>query len=209
MNSSDEPSDRTPNWKTRILERHSRSESKILPIGIITYGSLIHPEEVQTLFGIGPSDQLRVKISGFRRSFSKRIAAHLYRETSPEKQAVLNLEHHEEEWFNGLLLGRIERSDFERYAFREREYELIEVEPSRLTFYSEKTPGLLEEFESIYTCLLGDEELMNHSLKPVPSYLELCLEGAKRHGSDFEQDFKRTTSVKGQSLKRYLDEKID
>lgn len=205
MTLRDDRREELPEWSRNVLSKHGTPGTSRLSLGIVTYGSLIHPAEVRNLFGLSEDEHIRVKVRGYRRRFNKRIAEHIYRETEPEKTAVLNLERNEGEWFNGLLLGPVERSDFRQYAFREQEYELEKISPLDLEFYH-SAADIPSGVDAIYTCLLNDESKLSSSIEPVPSYLDLCLSGASHHGSDFKRDFKRTTLVRENSLRRYLDE---
>ncbi|MFB6346412.1 MAG: hypothetical protein ABEK50_11685 [bacterium] len=202
MNFSSE--NQLPGWSQDVLSKHASKNSDQLSIGIVTYGSLLHPEEVQNLFGLGERDQIKVTVSGYRRCFNKRIADHIYRETGPDKTAVLNVERASSEWFNGLLLGPIQASAFKQYAFREKDYELEALQPDAIEVYPDEEESALAEFNSLYTCLLDNEDARCNSIEPVPSYLDLCLEGALSHGEDFLDDFKRSTYVKESLLVDYL-----
>lgn len=177
-------------------------ESTLLNTGLITYGSLLHPDEIRTLF---PHEDLLiepVKVTGYARRFSKSVAEHL-RDVEGDKSGVLNVHAESEEWFNGLLVGPVTRSGLRKYAFREREYDITSVSFERIDFYGDDE-SILERLDVVHTCLLDTHEGDPPAHEPIPDYLDLCLEGTKAWGEDFREDFLETTLVKGLKLREYI-----
>jgi len=79
-------------------------------IGIITYGSLINPIEIDK---IAPDAlYIPVKVNGYRRSFSQKAR---YRKGKNNEKGVLTIDKHNKSWFNGLLLYSLSDEYIESY----------------------------------------------------------------------------------------------
>ncbi len=189
-------------WFPSLL-RHRQGESQKLNMGLITYGSLLHPEELEVLFHRSDQNVFPVRVEGYTRRFSKSVSPHLRTVNGP-KSGVLNLHSSDGNWFNGLLVGPLSLSGLRKYAFREREYDITDVRREHIEFYESPPAGFEKDLTSIYTCRLEDLDESDGELEPVPAYLDLCLEGAREWGETFFNDFIRTTRVKDRSLKKYI-----
>lgn len=194
MSSSD--ASRTADWLSRLLERHERGGDEPLDLALVTYGSLLHPDEITALFPSGVHRVRTVRVRGFRRRFNKPVAEHL-RQPTGERRGVLNLERREDAWFNGLVIGPVSQPALEKYAFREREYGILRLSPDRISPDAPASPGN----HPTYTCLLEDAARLESGLEPIPEYLDLCREGARHWGKTFLADFLRTTYVGDETLR--------
>lgn len=188
-----------PDWLHALKRHHLDAGGERLPIGLIVYGSLLDPAELDGVFD-RPSTSVRpVRVAGYVRLFNKPAASHLRDPEKADGRGVLNLRKRENGWFNGLLVYPVGETALERYARREREYDLERVPPSALTPYED--PGNLPGTpESIYTCRLAEDPRLDDGLSPVSDYLKLCREGACQWGEAFYEDFLRTTLVNGVPL---------
>lgn len=188
-----------PDWLPVLRQRHLDVEQEQLPIGLIAYGSLLEPTELDGVFDRSSIAVRPVRVAGYVRLFNKPVAAHLRDPEEADGRGVLNLRQRENGWFNGLLVYPVGETALERYARREREYDLERVPPCALTSYGGRLgpPGKLE---SIYTCRLAEDPRLDDGLSPVADYLKLCREGARHWGEAFYEDFRRTTLVNGVPL---------
>lgn len=173
-----------------------------MSIGLITYGSLLDPAELEIVFNRRAMTVRPVRVAGYVRLFNKPVASHLRDPGKGDGRGVLNLRPRKDGWFNGLLIYPVRESSVRRYAFREQEYDVERISPSTLSFYEEKNHPGGEEIEAIYTCLLTGDPDLDEGLAPVADYLELCREGARHWGDAFYEDFLRTTLVGGIPLSR-------
>lgn len=190
-----------PDWLPVLKRRHLDAGDQRLSIGLIAYGSLLDPAELDVVFDRSSISVRPVRVDGYVRLFNKPLASHLRDPEKTEGRGVLNLRKREEGWFNGLLVYPVGETALDRYAFREREYDLARVSRSALTPYGDEwaSSGTLE---SIYTCHLGEDPRLDDGLTPVEDYLKLCREGARCWGEKFHEDFLRTTLVDGEPLSR-------
>lgn len=199
--------DRVADWYQDLVPEaretnREEDDPEILDRGLITYGSLLHPEEIRTLFSHDELSVEPVKVSGYARRFSKSVAEHL-RDVKGKKSGVLNVHSEPGEWFNGLLVGPITRTGLRKYAFREREYGIDSVSFERIDFYA-NDESILDRLDSVHTCLFDSGKEEPNTYEPVPDYLDLCLEGTQAWGENFRTDFLETTWVKGRKLLDYL-----
>lgn len=190
--------DARPDWLGDIRDRHDRNQGA-LPVGIVTYGSLLEPSEIRQVFSREDVRVVPIRVEGFVRLFNKEVAGHL-RNPEGEARGVLNLRPESTGWFNGLLVAPVHDPALRKYAHREREYGLTAIESSDLSVYPSGDPAVLDELEAVYTCLLEEDERLDPDLPPIESYLELCLEGARHWGDAFYRDFVRSTLVRGRPL---------
>lgn len=190
-----------PEWLARLRRRHLGGSGRRMPIGLITYGSLLAPAEINVVFDRDAITVRPVRVEGYARLFNKPVAPHLRDPREGDGRGVLNLRPRKEAWFNGLLVSPVHESSADRYAFREQEYDLEEIPPSALSFYGVKPPAGIG-LEAIYTCLLTGDAALDDGLDPVADYLELCREGARHWGEEFYEDFLVTTLVDGTPLAR-------
>lgn len=200
--------DRVADWYQDLVPEaretnREEDDPEILDLGLITYGSLLHPEEIRTLFSHDELSVEPVKVSGYARRFSKSVAEHL-RDVKGKKSGVLNVHSEPGEWFNGLLIGPLTRMGLRKYAFREREYGIDSVSFDRIDFYA-NDESILDRLDTVHTCLLDTDESDPEAYEPAPDYLELCLEGAQEWGEDFLEEFKQTTLVGEEPLAQYLE----
>lgn len=190
-------------WYEKVVQRSTTRSEGHLDLAVITYGSLLHPGEIEALFHI--DDQLvePIRVEGFSRHFSKSVASHL-RDVKGEKSGVLNVHPNRNEWFNGLLIGPLSEKGLRKYAFREREYDVTYLDLDQIEPYSE-SERLLDRFETVFTCYLVPAGNAVSNYEPEPDYLDLCLEGAEQWGESFLDQFKTKTFVGKEQLADYLD----
>jgi len=189
-------------WYEDVVKRSFSTSEGHLDLAVVTYGSLLHPEEIEALFHI--DDQLiePIRVKNFARRFSKSVAEHL-RDVKGSQSGVLNVHPEPDHSFNGLLIGPLSEKGLRKYAFREREYDVKFLDPNRLDFYTEPQWNL-DRFEGIFTCYWNPSDDTIPNYEPVPDYLDLCLEGAQQWGEEFLEEFKKTTLVGERDLNQYL-----
>lgn len=190
-------------WQKRLKKRHQIDEEGYYDFGLIVYGSLLHPEEISTVFGQPSMQPVPVRVEGYRRVFNKYVSERL-RKPRGNQAAVLNLRPRESSWFNGLVIPFVSPEGLDKYASREREYRIERI-PSRSV---RPTGGgeiaALDSLNPFYTCLLEEDEKLSEDIDPIPSYLELCLAGARNWGDSFEQEFLRSTWTRKTRLLDYV-----
>ncbi len=155
-------------------------------LGIITYGSLINPQETVGLEA-PPSHTIPLKLSAFKRSFNQQP---VWRKSTSEHSAVLNVQTSDQDWLNAVCYCYL-NFDFTTLDNRERGYTRKVVRSDRINCYmGYSLPDLDKVF--IY---LGKKEYENGTILPNPDYLNICLAGAKHWGEAFYRDFLNTTHV--------------
>lgn len=77
------------------------------------------------------------------------------------------------------------------YTKRESGYNIVNVSQENIESYP--SYELPSKFKKLYIAI-GDRPLENP--EPIPSYLELCLKGAKNYGYKYFTDFVITTHQK-------------
>lgn len=185
-----------PEWLEKLIKAHSQPDQEHLECGVVTYGSLLIPEEIETTF---QSDQISIEpviVSGYKRCFSVDIGPFLENPSYPET-AVLNVHETEGSRFNGLLIKNPNRDDLRRYADREFGYEPLSLSRQNVIHFHDAN---LRFQSSIYTVQVNFEDFVDRDLEGYPRYHERCLEGAKEWGDDFYEEFLRTTWSGGQQL---------
>ncbi|RLE47612.1 MAG: hypothetical protein DRJ31_08575, partial [Candidatus Methanomethylicota archaeon] len=81
---------------------------------------------------------------------------------------------------------------------RERGYERIEIEKGLIKFYDHPA----EPRGRIWTYT---GKRIRSDIMPIPSYLDLCIEGAREWGERFYRDFLNTTFLSdGRTLREFL-----
>ena len=151
--------------------------------GVLTYGSLLNPDERETVFS--DANCIPVRIGGFRRHFAQKST---FREGDRGQRGVLTVDPDEEAWCNGLLVYPFTDAEFEEYKQRESGYEITSVDPDRIVGYDGyEVP---EELTSV-AIPCGARPLEDPT--PIPSYAALCVEGARDIGDEFLADFLVTT----------------
>jgi hypothetical protein len=154
--------------------------------GIITYGSLINPTEIEL---IAPdASYTPVKVNGFRRHFGQKS---VFRKGNNGQRGVLTVEKEYSSWFNGLLMYSLTDDYITSYKERESGYNIKSVDIYDISSYPEYS--LPEELTEVYIAI-GDRSLENP--QPIPSYLKICMEGAKTFSNEFLTDFVITTYKK-------------
>lgn len=163
--------------------------------GVLIYGSLFHPTDLDHLFDEYEDRVARVRADGFRRVFDAKADR---RETVADRSAVLNL-HREDDWCNGLLVTDLTPGEFGTYARRETTYRFIIVEEEQLSVYPSDSVSFPDEI--VVPC----EAPKHNDIRPIPSYVNTCLQGAREWGDEFYEDFIETTYVTtGESLAEYF-----
>jgi len=207
----------------QILNWEEILKSDLQYIYILGYGSLLnqqtHHSSHQTL--------IPVSTKGYKRSFSlsyakdrcenveykKRftLSANELREdiTSPLNELTyisnsgsLTVEKDEDYSLNGLLI-KIDRKDFESYAYREYKYKLHEIE---IEYFDDKQ-DFLKPTDKVFILVAEDEELQDTSIYYL--YQKTCRVGAYNISNDFGIFYDNTTfSYNGEPAYKELNEKI-
>lgn len=154
---------------------------------LIVYGSLINKEELFDAFCyISEKDTTPIIVNGFKRVFNQESS---WRECEENKLAVLNVVRSDDNWFNGLFVHLENESCFFPIDKREVGYKRVKLDPKSIGFvYGISTK--LEDEIWIYT---GKKQKLRYDISPIPSYLDICLKGAKMWGKEFYNDFLTTT----------------
>ncbi len=190
-------------WQTRLKQRHQVDERGYFDFGLLVYGSLLHPEEIDTVFGPLSEEPIPVRVEGFRRVFNKYVSERL-RKPRGNCAAVLNLRRRESSWFNGLLIQFVSPVGLNKYASRERAYRITRIPEKSIRRHGRTGRPTPDSLNAYYTCLLEEGDDLSDRIEPIPSYLDLCLEGARSWGTDFEEDFLRSTWTRNTRLRDYL-----
>ncbi len=165
---------------------------------IIVYGSLINKDQLAKE-SLQLGEAWPVSVHGYKRIFNQEPS---WRKGHDQRRAVLNVVPSDQHYFNGLLVWVRDESNFQDLDERERGYNRVGLEWSRLEEYPGFSfPG---EQESIYI-YTGKPEKRSDDLLPNDNYLELCLNGAKQWGEKFYEVFLQTTYVGGMLLKAFLE----
>jgi cation transport regulator ChaC len=157
-------------------------------IGLLAYGSLMHPDELAGHLDRG-DPIVPVRVRGFKRSFCQEPS---WRTGEADERGVLTVRPSAVDWFNAVLVCGWEAEAFEVLDHRERGYIRQTVPASSVETY--ETTNDLEKVRDInvYT---GREEKWNEVLLPNPEYLKLCTDAAAHWGTEFLHDFLATTHV--------------
>lgn len=148
---------------------------------IFVYGSLMSVDELKSMFD--DYEYMRVKAAGFMRDFSKE--AHSWGPDG-EKTGVMAIRRMKEESCNGLLVTGITKNELKDYSERETGYDIEEIDTTKLEPYEsgKKIP------ETVLTAIV-DWELDEPNTDE--EYYELCIAAASSHGTEFLEDFFKTT----------------
>lgn len=159
--------------------------------GILGYGSLLNPREVEAMFGVEEALLKPVRVDGYRRSFTQKS---LVREGDSGERAILTVQPSPEEWFNAVVVPLADE-DMDYYRQREAGYTVTEVDPQDVETYRDKELGVtrnidVDRFDRFVTAV-GDRPLEDP--RPIPYYVSICVEGARHWGDTFLTDFVVTT----------------
>jgi hypothetical protein len=164
--------------------------------GLLAYGSLMHPDELAGHCAGTRSAPVRVR--GYRRSFSQEPS---WRSGEGTDRGVLTVHPSPAHWFNAILVSGADDTAVRSLDRRERGYTRVPVPASLVEPYA--TDQVIEPVREIvlYT---GRGERWNEGLRPNRAYLQICIDAAERWGSEFADDFLRTTHVGGVPLYTFL-----
>lgn len=166
-------------------------------VSVVVYGSILDPNDLKDLFGNIEGRVLPVKVNGFKRIFNQEAS---WRETEDLKRAVLNVTQSPENWFNGILVADLSRSEFNQFRERERGYQLVEIKPDQIERFGVTD---LDTELSIEQLNLESQDLVltttgtktRSDIKPIEEYLDICRKGASKWGQQFLRDFLETTEL--------------
>lgn len=158
---------------------------------LLAYGSLIHPDELAR-HGLHRHPCAPVRVRGYRRSFCQEPS---WRRGRAEERAVLTVRPLRGAWFNAVLVQGFDAAILPELDERERGYTRVRVEGAHLEPYPSASLGDCGEVH-LYT---GRSEKYNERILPHDDYLALCVEGARRWGRAFLDDFLRSTYVQGRT----------
>jgi hypothetical protein len=153
-------------------------------VAIITYGSLIDPDVLESEFG--NISYVKIRLSGYRRHFAQRAE---YREGEDGENCVASIERSQSDWVSALLVTGLTEDEYEAYLQREKGYNMEEIAPELIHFYD--TEWDLDRFDDILAPI--GNNFVSSLPNPVPSYVQSCVEGAFKHGTKFGSDFVLTT----------------
>jgi hypothetical protein len=171
-------------------------------VGVLGYGSILSPDDIDDLAPGGTEAAIPVRVSGFARRFNQEAS---WRDTDGRERAVLNVEPEAEAWFNAVLLPDLDRESYATFRERERGYRLVEVEADELEPYD---PEDGDRTDAIDIVLVAVGERTATDIDPIPEYVDICLEGAAHWGAEFEAEFLGTTeTAAGVPLSEYLDDR--
>jgi cation transport regulator ChaC len=165
-------------------------------MGLLAYGSLMHPDELAGHLDRG--DLITpVHVRGFKRSFCQEPS---WRTGEADERGVLTVRPSASDWFNAILVCGWQAEVFEVLDHRERGYIRQTVSSSSVEPYL-KTDALQKVREiNVYT---GREEKWNDVLLPNPEYLKICTDAAAHWGEEFLHDFLATTYVGPKCLRDF------
>lgn len=149
--------------------------------GVIGYGSLTNPREIERTVGRG-FDVEPVKVAGWTRTFDQET---VWRPTEGRERAVLTVSP-SDGWINAVLISGLDGDDLENFETRESGYRSEKVEVTDVEPYDGGGMEVKEALVSVGARRRDD-------ILPIPSYVELCLEGAAEWGEGFLRDFVETT----------------
>lgn len=157
--------------------------------GVLGYGSLLHPGEVEAMFGVEEEELLPVRVHGYRRSFAQKS---LVREGNDGERAILTVDTSPGDWFNAVVVP-LDDEAMTYYRQREAGYTVTAVDADDVEPYTgfdgECDPDL-RRFDELVTAV-GDRPLDDP--RPIPSYVSICVDGAAHWGDGFLRDFILTT----------------
>ncbi len=148
---------------------------------VLGYGSLLNPSEIDRTAGMG-YEATPVKVEGWTRTFDQET---VWRPTEGSERAVLTVEP-SDDWINAVLITDLSEGDFENFETREAGYRSETVPRDSIEPYDDGSVDVDEALISVGTRRRDD-------IDPIPSYVELCLEGAAEWGDEFLRDFVETT----------------
>jgi len=154
-------------------------------IGVLGYGSLLHPEALADLFADWETRTTPVTLDGFRRRFDQ-VAS--WRDTDAQHRAVLNVTRDADAWCNAVYVTDLTRGEYQTYRDRERGYRLIEVRAEHIAPYDGTCPD-----DDLVLLPVGERTASD--IVPVPDYRDRCLAGAAHWGEQFAADFRATTET--------------
>lgn len=170
-------------------------------VGLICYGSLLSPDELVPFLDTDGyrSRVTPVRVDGFRRIFNQRS---VWRANAGdgEEAGVLNAVLDLDRWMNAILVPDLSQTEYDALRRRERGYRMVEVEPSQIEGYGDGEPPE----NDVVLLPTGNHGRVDGSVEPVPSYVDICLNGARRWSDGFYDDFLDTTYVGDLTLREYL-----
>ncbi len=149
--------------------------------GVLGYGSLTNPREIERTVG-GEFDATPVKVEGLTRTFDQET---VWRPTDGRERAVLTVSP-SDGWINAVLISGLDGDDLENFETREAGYRSEKVDVAEVEPYEGGDLEVEEALVSVGTRRRDD-------ITPIPSYVELCLDGAEEWSEEFLRDFVETT----------------
>lgn len=180
-------------------------------LGIVGYGSILDLDDTDDVFADLESRAVPIKAHGFKRIFNQRAS---WRDVDGNRQAVLNVVPSDSDWFNGILIPDLSRSEFSAFRERERGYRLLEIEPDEIEPYepdaiAESAPAARSVPEQ-ELLLVPTGRKVDDEIEPIEDYVSICRRGAEQWGETFLDDFLRTTELNsGETLESYSVESSD
>lgn len=159
---------------------------------IIAYGSLMNVAELEP-YGIRRSRACPVNVLGFRRSFSQEPSR---RKGIGNRRGVLTVSASDQASMSAILISEVSESAFVGLDARERGYDRVKVQLSRIRPFDDHWP---EDTADLWI-YVGKPHKFNSELEPNADYLKLCVEAAGKWGERFLETFRKTTFIAGTSL---------
>lgn len=160
---------------------HDDGDEEASSTGVIGYGSLTNRREIERTVG-GGFDATPVVVDGWTRTFDQET---VWRPTEGRQRAVLTVTP-SDDWINAVLISGLDGDDLENFEAREAGYRSEKVDVAEVEPYDSGDVEVDEALVSVGTRRRDD-------VLPIPSYVELCLEGAEDWGEGFLRDFVETT----------------
>lgn len=163
---------------------------------LFIYGSLMHPEELVSIFG-EEATLYKVKLNGFVRDYSK-----ISKSWGSEEEdiGVLGIMREEDEWCNGIIIDGLDDNGITNYYIRELGvtpdqyvedkfgYNIIELDLDDIEFYDNE----VDVSTPVKTATINDRI---DAPNTHPQYTRLCESAAKEYGDDFYKDFDDSTYI--------------
>lgn len=164
----------------------------------VAYGSLMDPDELAQHCRGADVDLLRVRVRGFRRSFSQEPS---WRTGAGAERGVLTVQPSRGDWFNGILVSDAAADVLRSLDYRERGYSRQAVSATHIEAYDPEDSARITAAVVVYA---GIPDKYNDALLPNSAYLKLCTDAAAHWGSDFARDFLLTTFVRDATLDDFM-----
>lgn len=150
----------------------------MMTYNIVAYGSLIHPDT----WPESCNKCVKVKISGYERRCN-----HEKVYPKDDNRGVFNIVEKSNSKINGVLLQGIKEKDWKDIIYRERGYGLIDIQKDKIIINNDENKP---EDIKIFMGLRGKD-----NIKSDRDYVKHCIEGSKKLGDKFAEEFLKTSYI--------------